>query len=279
MANILSISKRRVLPFNMRTAFAIFVTLLLVSCGGKVGDVVHSVELIAHAGGNAGGHVYTNSREALEQSLQNGYRYIEFDLVFTADSVLVAAHDWQLFNEQTGFAHKKDTAPTYTDFSSRRIMGRYTPLSAAEINEVFEGDTTLYLVTDKISSPTLLARNFPHLKQRMVVEAFNYSDYKRLCTDGYYRVLYSCQATDLGESLVKHILLHRLFAGPQIEWITMYAGALDNIAFRTIDALAQFNIALFTINDPAELPLDKFNDINKVKMIYTDYINPAESGK
>lgn len=230
-------------------------------------------ELIAHAGGGVD-VPYSNSKEALEKSIADGFRYIEFDLLFTADSVLVAAHDWDLFNVQTGYAHKKDTAPTFADFSSRRIGGKYTPLSAADINAVFENDTTIYLVTDKLSSPALLARNFPRIKERMLVEAFTYDDYVALRSEGYHRVFYSCQAADLTESLVKHLLLHHLFKGPKIDWITMYVGELNNAAFRIMDALATFNIALFTINSYDDIPRDKFSDVGNVKMIYTEEIKP-----
>lgn len=254
-----------------RLPFILF-ALIIAACGGKK-EVQPLPELIAHAGGGVD-VPYSNSREALEKSIAEGYRYIEFDLLFTADSVLVAAHDWELFNTQTGYAHKKDTAPMYADFSSRRIGGKYTPLSAAEINDVFENDTTIYLVTDKLSSPALLARNFPRIKKRMLVEAFTYNDYVALRNEGYHRVLYSCQASDLAESLIKHLLLHNLFNSPKIEWITMYVGELDNIAFRLIDALAAFNIALFTINSYDEIPHDKFSDVGRVKMIYTEEIKP-----
>ena len=254
-----------------RLPFILF-ALIIAACGGKK-EVQPLPELIAHAGGGVD-VPYSNSREALEKSIADGYRYIEFDLLFTADSVLVAAHDWDLFNVQTGYAHKKDTAPTFADFSSRRIGGKYTPLSAAEINDVFEKDTTIYLVTDKLSSPALLARNFPRLKKRMLVEAFSYNDYATLRNEGYHRVFYSCQANDLTESLVKHLLLHNLFNGPKIEWITMYVGELDNVAFRLIDILAAFNIALFTVNSYDEIPRDKFSDVNRVKMIYTEEIKP-----
>lgn len=253
-----------------RLPFILF-ALILAACSGKKMQTLP--ELIAHAGGGVD-VPYSNSKEALEKSIADGFRYIEFDLIFTADSVLVAAHDWDLFNVQTGYAHKKDTAPTFADFSSRRIMGRYTPLSAADINAVFEKDTTIYLVTDKISSPALLGRNFPRIKQRMLVEAFTYNDYVALRNEEYHRVFYSCQATDLTESLVKHLLLHNLFKGPKIDWITMYVGELDNAAFRIMDALAAFNIALFTINSYDEIPRDKFSDVSKVKMIYTEEIKP-----
>ncbi len=251
----------------------LIIAIMLVACGVETPQT--PVELIAHAGGEVDGRVYTNSREALEKSVSAGYRYIEFDLLFTADSVLVAAHDWELFNSQTGYAHKGDTAPTFADFASRRILGRYTPLSAADLNRFFECDSAIYLVTDKVSAPEVLAAYFPKLKERMVVEAFSYSDYKRLVQQGYHRVLYSCLADDISGALVKHLLFHRLFKGPKIEWITMYAGELDNFAFRLIDALAAFNIALFTINDYAQIPQNKFRDINKVKMIYTDKIKDS----
>ncbi|MBQ8270454.1 MAG: hypothetical protein IJZ22_04515 [Bacteroidaceae bacterium] len=257
---------------TMRISAVIVTLILLAACSSPVPHA--QPELIAHAGGEVDGFVYTNSREALEQSVAAGYRNIEFDLLFTADSILVAAHSWQEFNEATGFAHKGDTAPQYADFATRRIHGRYTPLSAAEINDFFMADTTLLLVTDKISSPAVLAANFPTLKERMMVEAFNYNDYSILLSQGYYRVLYSCLATDLTAALVRHLLLHPLFKGPKIEWITMYAGELDNPTFRIIDALASFKMALFTINDYARMPQEKFRDINKVKMIYTDKLKP-----
>ena len=253
-----------------RLPFILF-AIILAACGGN--EMPSSIELIAHAGGGVD-VPYSNSKEALEKSIADGFRYIEFDLIFTADSVLVAAHDWDLFNVQTGYAHKKDTAPTFADFSSRRIGGKYTPLSAADINAVFENDTTIYLVTDKLSSPVLLARSFPRIKERMLVEAFTYKDYVALRSEGYHRVFYSCQAADLTESLVKHLLLHHLFKGPKIDWITMYVGELDNAAFRIMDVLAAFNIALFTINSYDEIPRDKFSDVGKVKMIYTEEIKP-----
>ena len=37
-------------------------------------------EPIAHAAGVVEGHVYTNSREALERALRDGYRFVELDL-------------------------------------------------------------------------------------------------------------------------------------------------------------------------------------------------------
>lgn len=254
----------------MRGVIVLIASFLLLGCGGNAAPE-EPVVLIAHAGGEVDGYVYTNSREALEKAVDDGFSYIEFDLQHTADSVLVAAHTWEEFNTMTGYAHKGDTAPTLAEFAVRRIYEKYTPLSAADINAFFEKDTTLLLVTDKISSPAVLAANFPTLKKRMVVEAFSYSDYLTLIEQGYRRVLYSCLATDIDDALVKHLVLHPLFKGRKIEWITMYVGAFDNPLFRLIDWCSNFKMALFTVNDYNEIPPAQRA---KTGMIYTEKIKP-----
>lgn len=50
-------------------------------------------EPIAHAAGVVEGHVYTNSREALERALRDGYRFVELDLRKTIGGDYFAALD------------------------------------------------------------------------------------------------------------------------------------------------------------------------------------------
>jgi glycerophosphoryl diester phosphodiesterase len=50
--------------------------------------------LIAHAGGHIYGYKYTNSLEALENSYNNGFRFIELDFDWTQDNQIVLIHDW-----------------------------------------------------------------------------------------------------------------------------------------------------------------------------------------
>ena len=179
----------------MKKLLPLLLLPLFLSCVTQ--ERVERATLIAHAGGAIDSCIYTNSREALELAAKNGYRFIELDFRFTSDSVLVAAYSWRNFNQMTDSAHLGDTAPLYADFKSRRIYGRYTPLSASEVNDFFELNDSIYLVTDKVSSPELLHRYFPNLKDRMGVEAFSYKDYLQLSAEGYYRVLYSCMASDV----------------------------------------------------------------------------------
>lgn len=236
-------------------------------------EKVHRAELIAHAGGAIDGYVYTNSLEALENAVNNGYGFVEIDLMFTSDSVLVAAHSWSDFNRMTGHAEWGDSIPSLAHFSAQKIHGRYTPLTAEKINDYFMRNRNIYLVTDKVSDPDILARYFPDLRERMVVEAFSYNDYRELVAQGYYRVLYSCMAEDLSSALIKNLLFDKLFAGERIEWIALHTSAYSHPMFRFLDKVRSFKVALFTVDNYNELAPEQ---IERAGMIYTNTLLPEK---
>ena len=249
----------------MKHILQLLIFSLLLSCSTQErGEEHFSPTLIAHAGGAVDSCIYTNSREAMEQAFEKGYRFVEFDLLFTSDSVLVAAHSWSDFNAMTDSAHLGDTVPSFSDFASRRIYGRYTPLSAAEINTFFEQHDSLFLVTDKVSDPDVLQQYFPNIKERMVVEAFSFQHYCRLKTQGYHRVLYSCLADDLMPTLLSTSM-------DSIEWMALHTSAFDNYVFKLMNYIKEFNIALFTVNEIDSIPADYRG---MVKMLYTDFLQP-----
>ena len=248
----------------MKNLLPLLLLTLLFSCSTAEKNEEYHPEYIAHAGGAVDSCIYTNSREAMEQALEEGYRFVEFDLLFTSDSVLVAAHSWSDFNNMTGFAHWGDSVPSFSDFSARKIYGLYTPLSADEINTFFELNEDLFLVTDKISEPGVLERYFPNLKDRMVVEAFSYEHYRRLKSEGYFRVFYSCMAQDLTATLFSSDF-------ENVEWLALHTSGFKNPIFRLIENIHQFDIALFTIDNVDSIP-EKYRE--SVKMVYTNFIKP-----
>ena len=253
----------------MKRLLPLLLLPLFLSCVTQ--ERVERATLIAHAGGVIDSCVYTNSREALELAAKNGYRFIEFDFQFTSDSVLVAAHSWSKFNAMTDSAHLGDTAPSFDDFSSRRIHGRYTPLSASDVNDFFESNDSLFLVTDKVSDPDIFKRYFPNLKERMVVEAFSYQHYIYLQNEGYHLVMYSCMASDVYTALLKNLLFNRLFRGKRIEWMAVHTSAFDIPFFKFMNKVRRFNIALFTVDDLDSIPAERSN---RARMIYTNYMLP-----
>lgn len=85
-------------------------------------------KFIAHAGGgyvNGRKQMYTNSKEAFYESYENGFRYIETDIVVTSDGNIVAYHD-----ENLDYGHELITYDQFVEHS--RSLG-FTPMDIYDI--------------------------------------------------------------------------------------------------------------------------------------------------
>ncbi len=133
--------------------------------------------LISHAGGMIGGLHYTNTKEALQNAIAVGYRYVELDLALTRDSTLVCSHGFEDFAE--------DYVPTLREFREHRFGGKYTTMTLADAVAIWRPSKTV-LVTDKISDPALLNRYFrPSERHRVYVETSSKQDFLSLRAEGY----------------------------------------------------------------------------------------------
>ena len=112
-------------------------------------------KLIMHACGGIDGLDYTNSREALESSLEKGHRFIEVDFTFSADGIPVCAHSWSDL--------RSDVVMDYENFMAHDIFGKYSPLDAREIIEYMELYPDLYIVLDTKDSMVELVRALVNL--------------------------------------------------------------------------------------------------------------------
>jgi len=158
------------------------------SPGGFTVDRHDPRAFIAHAGGEIGGERYTNSLEAVQNAIERGYRFIELDLLKTTDGYLVAAHDWGKFHKITG--HTGANPISLEEFRSRKIYGRYTPLSEIEIREILKANPDLILVTDKIQDPGVVIDALP-FKDRIVMEFSALEDYQEALDLGLRYPMYS----------------------------------------------------------------------------------------
>lgn len=136
------------------------------------GGVIDSSRLIAHAGGGLLGDSYTNSLEALNASIANGYKFIELDLLLSSDRVIYAAHDEAHFNAITGFKELRDTKPSLNEVRKRKILNKYSTLDIDKIREIFLKHKDLILVTDKLNDFNALREQIP-FKDRLIVEVFD----------------------------------------------------------------------------------------------------------
>ena len=99
------------------------------------------VPLIYHGGGGIDGCDYTNSKEALEQTLAAGHRYVEIDFLYTLDEHLVCAHFWSSL-------YGDETIPTLEEFKSLKVFGKYTSVTAEQLVAYMAEYEDLYIIID-----------------------------------------------------------------------------------------------------------------------------------
>jgi glycerophosphoryl diester phosphodiesterase len=143
--------------------------------------------VIAHAGGGmmrtaADGEPeqlsYTNSLEAVEQSIRDGKKLIELDLLTTSDGELIAGHDWPRvkallkFQGITERQHHDSSPLSFAEFSLLRQQSAIKPLDLAQIDAIFKAHPQLILVTDKTDNFPKLVQGF-EFPERLIVECFS----------------------------------------------------------------------------------------------------------
>lgn len=125
--------------------------------------------VIAHGGGTIDGHAITNSREAIEHSIQRGLKAIEVDLRQVSGGEFIGQYDEGKFRS----AGVEDTSKlTPGELFAVKLHGKYHPVSGNDLKRIFLADRSLVLVTDKTRSYAALVAEFP-FQDRVYVETFS----------------------------------------------------------------------------------------------------------
>ncbi|MBQ0064201.1 MAG: hypothetical protein KBT48_00390 [Firmicutes bacterium] len=122
-------------------------TYLLKDCykGEKTGDW-KGEKIVAHSLGSIDGMRMVPSLETFKESVQNGYRAMEVDFVLTSDQKLVCRHLWEDPELQEGI--DEEHIPTLETFKSKKILGKYTPLSFQDLCKLLKEYKDVWIVTD-----------------------------------------------------------------------------------------------------------------------------------
>lgn len=130
--------------------------------------------LIYHAGGDIQGYRYTNSLEAIEQTLENEQYFIEIDLQYTSDNHLVCAHTWSdVFPEEY--------QPTLEEFLQAKVQGKFTPITAEDLLRIMTENPQMFLVLDVKEPGTIfrvitdlvsLAGQDPIILDRFIIQLY-----------------------------------------------------------------------------------------------------------
>lgn len=129
-------------------------------------------KFIAHAGGGIENIKYTNSLEAINQSISLGFKIIEIDLKETLDNKFVGVHDWISFKNNSNYINTNENAILYDEFLNLRLFNKYKPLEVDQINKIFGENSDIYFLTDKTNNFEKIYKDFKFDKNRILIEIF-----------------------------------------------------------------------------------------------------------
>jgi len=130
---------------------------------------INNKNFISHAGGSIENFKYTNSIEAVKNSINHGVNLIELDLMLTKDNKIVAVHDWDQWSNSTRCIQKE--VPTEELFMKCKFLEIYNPINEKVINKLMNEYKDFILVTDKINNPKLIKDRFKY-HDRIIMELF-----------------------------------------------------------------------------------------------------------
>jgi len=222
-------------------------------------------KLIAHALGDIDDKIYTNSLEALIESIEEGYKLVEADILLTNDHQLVLRHDWQIerfikFNQPFIDDGSGIYIPSLDEFANNKIYDKYTPMTFNDLLKFMQEYKDFYVVTDtKYLKPEEYLPQFdliikeinsvdPKLLNRFIIQFYNLDMYYNLKeTYPFKDYIFTIYAVNITNEEIIDFLNQN-----QLKYLTMYEG---RITPEFIDELAGYGI--FTLTHT-------INDINKV---------------
>lgn len=153
---------------------------------------------IIHAGGFIKGISYTNSLQALDNSLSRGFNFIEIDFVWTNDRQLVLLHDWEetvtkLFNVQPKIYSLKE-------FNSFTMIEELKQLNFDDLTNWLIRHPDIFIVTDikwdNVYALTYISRHYSKIKTQLIPQIYYFEEYDKVKSLGYENIIFTLVKSD-----------------------------------------------------------------------------------
>jgi len=244
-------------------------------------ELLAQTQLIAHGLGAVGEETVLNCLEGFEAQYQRGVRVFEADLRLTSDLQVVLRHDWR-----SGWQPGIDEThlPDLNEFLSKRIHGKYTPLSFRDLLLLMEKYPDICIITDtKFIEPEIVTLQFQAMLQdaadlglsyvldRLIVQIYDPLMFQVVDSlhhfDGYIYTLYAEGFPQTAEAFQEKAAY---CAAHQIMGITLWDYWWDE-EYAPIAEEYGLSIYTHTVNDPkaARALLE-----SGISSVYTDVLAP-----
>jgi glycerophosphoryl diester phosphodiesterase len=154
-------------------------------------------KVIAHGGGAYKGYETTNSVEAVNNAIENGYKIIELDMDLSSDGKIIMLHDWDRTAEHyfgAAFSRKL----SQKQFSNLTVHGRLEVLTFEKLAGILERHKDIRIITDtKGSNLELLSaikEQYPQLTDRLIPQIYDYDQWSKVRELGFSDVILTIYA-------------------------------------------------------------------------------------
>lgn len=229
---------------------------------------------IAHAGGAFNSRKYTNSYQALDQNIANGFEYFEIDFVFTSDGHLVCLHDWaENFARTFGFSTNEPL--------SLEEFRQLAAVNAAFTNCTLDGlatwmrrNTKASIVTDvrgdNLSALAIIRDTLPEPTRRVIPQIYHPRSFPQVKAMGFEQIIWTLYRLRLSDDQVLAAVQHwpRPFA------VTMPKTRAQSM-LPTLLAVRRIPTYVHTVNSADDFK--KFIGELAVTEVYTDFLAPVSA--
>lgn len=248
-----------------------------------------AVKTIGHSFGAVNGDDYTGSLEAFEYNYALGRRTMEVDLILTSDHKLVLKHDW---DESKEYELDRDEitqeAPLSEEqFLNTKILGKYTPMSFAQLCEIMMEYPDLWIVTDtknteneevkeqfEVMAETVRQLGCEEVMDRIIVQVYNEEMYETVHSiyqfKNYIFTMYLRFDNEDWLGIMRTVC--RFCVNNGIETVTIGRNRISPELIAVADHYGR-NVYVHTVNDMADA--NRYFQLG-VTGIYTDIIQDKD---
>lgn len=246
-------------------------------------EILQKNPLIAHGLGEVDGIGTLNCLEGFEASYAAGIRVFEVDLRLTRDSKVVLRHDWRM-----GWQDGVDeiTIPTREAFLSKKILGKYTPLSFRDLLLLMEEYPDICVITDtKFTEADVYLHQFDamvedakelglsYLFDRFIFQIYNKNMFTALSTEYHFpHYIYTLYNEGFEQTAAAFREKVEFCAQKGIGGITMW-DYWWKPAYRAIAEEHNIHVYVHTVNDVEKTKSLVASGVNG---FYTDSMVPAD---
>ncbi len=150
--------------------------------------IIHACGAIYDSAGNL--CTYTNSLEAIENTIDSGNRFIEVDFDFSADGYLVCTHELE-------------SPVTEAEFMSEKANGEFTHMNLDTVAKIMHNHPQIHVITDikgnNVSGCSQIREKYPELTERFIIQVYHDSEYEEIRELGFKYLIFTLYNTKPAE--------------------------------------------------------------------------------